>query len=447
MKRRSTRARGRRPRSPASPSGSRPGRASPTARCRPGSSAPRTTRTGVWPRWKAKANGYDGALLLNTRGKLAEAPGACCFMTAAACRSRRPSLDILESVTRTTLLELFRTELGQRRSSARSTGRALPGGRGLPLRERVGDHAGRVRRPTGARRRRPSGPTTRAIQACYFAVVRGEKRPIATGSARLRPPNQLLRPGVSARGGRPMRIPRGRRDLRSACVRAGGRALRSGMSHADAPRSPAGPRRWIPPHEILDGLNLAQVEAVTHDQGPLLIVAGAGTGKTTVLASHRIPHRHAPSASGGDPRPHVHRQGGARDGGARRRAGPLRVRGGADRNVPTFGDWLLREHALELGLTPAFRVLSRAEQVLFLGPTCSTCPSSSTGRSAIRPVTSRRSPGSSGAPRTRTSTRRTIWPTRRFSRQSRPPTRRTRSAGTSRREPASWRAPMRHAGT
>ncbi len=31
-----------------------------------------------------------------------------------------------------------------------------------------------------------------------------------------------------------------------------------------------------------------------------------------------------------------------------------------------FGDWLLREHALELGLTPAFRVLSRAEQVLFL---------------------------------------------------------------------------------
>src|SRR5438552_16828409 len=34
---------------------------------------------------------------------------------------------------------------------------------------------------------------------------------------------------------------------------------------------------------ILDGLNDAQREAVTHDAGPLLIVAGAGTGKTTVI--------------------------------------------------------------------------------------------------------------------------------------------------------------------
>src|SRR5437879_13640204 len=34
---------------------------------------------------------------------------------------------------------------------------------------------------------------------------------------------------------------------------------------------------------ILDGLNDAQRQAVTHDAGPLLIVAGAGTGKTTVI--------------------------------------------------------------------------------------------------------------------------------------------------------------------
>ena len=43
--------------------------------------------------------------------------------------------------------------------------------------------------------------------------------------------------------------------------------------------------------------------------------------------------------------------------------------GYADVRISTFhafGDWLLREHALELGLTPAFRVLNRAEQVLFL---------------------------------------------------------------------------------
>ncbi len=35
--------------------------------------------------------------------------------------------------------------------------------------------------------------------------------------------------------------------------------------------------------ELLAKLNKAQEAAVTHDKGPLLIVAGAGTGKTTVL--------------------------------------------------------------------------------------------------------------------------------------------------------------------
>jgi DNA helicase-2/ATP-dependent DNA helicase PcrA len=38
---------------------------------------------------------------------------------------------------------------------------------------------------------------------------------------------------------------------------------------------------------VLDGLNEAQLSAVTHDDGPLLIIAGAGTGKTTTLA-HRV---------------------------------------------------------------------------------------------------------------------------------------------------------------
>ena len=37
--------------------------------------------------------------------------------------------------------------------------------------------------------------------------------------------------------------------------------------------------------EYLNGLNKAQKEAVMHLDGPLLIVAGAGSGKTKVLTS------------------------------------------------------------------------------------------------------------------------------------------------------------------
>ncbi len=118
---------------------------------------------------------------------------------------------------------------------------------------------------------------------------------------------------------------------------------------------------------ILEGLNPPQAAAVTHEMGPLLIIAGAGTGKTTVI-TRRIAYLIATRRA----RPSEILALTFTDKAAaemEERVDTLVPYGYADVQIATFhafGDRLIKENALELGLTPDFRVLTRAEQVIFL---------------------------------------------------------------------------------
>ncbi len=119
----------------------------------------------------------------------------------------------------------------------------------------------------------------------------------------------------------------------------------------------------LPPADLLKTLNNAQKKAVTHENGPLLIVAGAGTGKSTVLVNRLA---------------HLIQNVGVKPDEilittfTEKGAGELEER--ADKILPYgyvnlwihtfhgFGERLLRDHALDIGLSPAFKLLTQTEQ-------------------------------------------------------------------------------------
>ena len=117
----------------------------------------------------------------------------------------------------------------------------------------------------------------------------------------------------------------------------------------------------------LDGLNEAQRGAVLHGEGPLLIVAGAGTGKTTVL-TRRIAHLITSKRA----RPEeilalTFTEKAARE--MSERVDQLVPYGYTECFIATFhafGDRILRENCFAAGLPADFRVLSRADEIVFL---------------------------------------------------------------------------------
>ncbi len=118
---------------------------------------------------------------------------------------------------------------------------------------------------------------------------------------------------------------------------------------------------------LLAGLNAEQRRAVTHGDGPLLVVAGAGTGKTEVI-TRRIAWLIATRRA----RPSEILALTFTDQAADEmqvRVDQLVPYGYTDTAISTFhafGDRLVREFALELGLPSDVRVLSRPETVVFL---------------------------------------------------------------------------------
>ncbi|MCI0581621.1 MAG: ATP-dependent helicase [Chloroflexi bacterium] len=118
---------------------------------------------------------------------------------------------------------------------------------------------------------------------------------------------------------------------------------------------------------LLGGLNPEQRRAVTHGDGPLLVVAGPGTGKTEVItrriawliATRRAQPSEILALTFTDKAANE----------MQTRVDQLVPYGFADTSISTFhafGDRLIREFALEVGRAPDARVLTRAETIVFL---------------------------------------------------------------------------------
>ena len=138
------------------------------------------------------------------------------------------------------------------------------------------------------------------------------------------------------------------------------------LEHVVAPPRATGPAT-AGVEALLANLNAQQRRAVTHGEGPLLVVAGAGTGKTQVV-TRRIAWLIATKRA----KPSEILALTFTDKAAEEmqlRVDQLVPYGYTDTLVATFhafGDRVIREHALELGLPSEPRVLSRPETVIFL---------------------------------------------------------------------------------
>ena len=127
---------------------------------------------------------------------------------------------------------------------------------------------------------------------------------------------------------------------------------------------PAPPTAVGTPAEILGRLNPSQAEAVSHPGGPLLILAGAGSGKTRVLA-HRVAHL---VATGTKPWQIVavtftNKAANEMRGRIAELIGPEAAREATIGTFHAICARILRREGEAIGLTRSFTIYDRADQV------------------------------------------------------------------------------------
>jgi DNA helicase-2/ATP-dependent DNA helicase PcrA len=119
-------------------------------------------------------------------------------------------------------------------------------------------------------------------------------------------------------------------------------------------------------NKIIQGLNNEQIEAVTHTKGPLLIIAGAGTGKTTVVTK-RIAYLIAKKlAKPGEILALTFTEKAASE--MEERVDILLPYGYIDTKISTFhsfGSDIISEYSFELGINTQIKTLSSENQQIF----------------------------------------------------------------------------------
>ena len=119
--------------------------------------------------------------------------------------------------------------------------------------------------------------------------------------------------------------------------------------------------------DLLSDLNPAQRAAVTHGEGPLLIVAGVGTGKTTVITRRIAWLIGEKRARPAEILALTFTEKAAAE--MEERVDILVPYGYVEAEISTFHsfcDRILRENAVLLGLNPSYDILTEAEQAIFL---------------------------------------------------------------------------------